>query len=71
MLALNVSTEVSKDDSLHETAIINYGKAKSTSSLTCRKEGEKPTPHFVSMTCLITSSAFWGLRLQQATQSSF
>lgn len=35
------STEISKDDALHETAVINYSKAKSISSLTHRKEGEK------------------------------
>lgn len=35
------STEISKDDAWHETAVINYSKAKSTSSLTHRKEGEK------------------------------
>jgi len=54
---LDVSTEMSKDDSLHETAIITYSKAKSISSPTCRKEGEKLTPYFVPMTCLRT---FWG-----------
>lgn len=35
------STEISKDDALHNTTVINYSKAKSISSLTHRREGEK------------------------------
>lgn len=47
---------------MHETAIVNYSKAKSISSPMCRNEGENPAPHFVSVTCLINITSILGSR---------